>query len=159
MEEIVDQTWDPPVVQARAILFLKSMSKKSGSNIERLWNQISRSTQNRLKMASFEFRVVLCRIRIIETLKNKMTLVWTTLKNPIRENAVTWLTFCWYLRIIKKINNWKNIIFFQISPIWCHWRGRIDQKNNLFQTIRSHFHSELLSESRVANPLVETTKI
>ena len=53
-------------------------------------------------------------------------------------------TFCWYLGIIKKINNWKNIIFFQISPIWRHWRGRIDQKNNLFQTIRSHFHSELL---------------
>ena len=59
-------------------------------------------------------------------------------------------TFCWYLGIIKKINNWKNIIFFQISPIWSNWRGRINQKNNLFQTIRSHFHSEwesLLQES------------
>ena len=31
-------------------LFLKSMSERVGSDIERLWNCISRSTQNRLKM-------------------------------------------------------------------------------------------------------------
>ena len=43
---------------------------------------ISRSTQNRSKIMSFKFRVVLCRIRLSPTLffKNKITWVWTTLK-------------------------------------------------------------------------------
>ena len=35
------------------------MSERDGSDIERLRNSISRSTQNGLKMASFEFEAVL----------------------------------------------------------------------------------------------------
>ena len=46
------------------------MSERGGSDIERLWNWISWSTQNRLKMASF--RVVPCRIRIFPTLIAKI---------------------------------------------------------------------------------------
>ena len=56
------------------------MSEGNGSDIERLWNWISRSTQNRLKMKIFKFRVVLCRIRSFPTFRNKMAWVWTTLK-------------------------------------------------------------------------------
>ena len=52
------------VVQTQAILFLKSMSERVGSDIQRRWNWISRSTPYRLKMA-------LC--------NNKMALVWTIL--------------------------------------------------------------------------------
>ena len=44
---------------------------------------ISRSTQNYLKMTSFNFRVGLCRIRLFPRLisKVKRTPLWTTLKN------------------------------------------------------------------------------
>ena len=41
---------------------------------------ISRSTPNRLKMTSFKFRVVLCRIRSLPTLISKIKSAWTTLK-------------------------------------------------------------------------------
>ena len=44
------------------------MSESGVSDIERLWNWIYRSTQNRLQIKSFEFRVVLCRIRLFPTL-------------------------------------------------------------------------------------------
>ena len=45
------------------------MSERGGSGMERLWNIISRSTQNRFKMASFEFRDVLCRIRLFQSVR------------------------------------------------------------------------------------------
>ena len=60
------------VVQIQPISFSKSMSKKVGSEIERLWNWISRSIQSRLKIASLKFRVVLCRIRPFPTLISKI---------------------------------------------------------------------------------------
>ena len=47
------------------------MSEIGGSDIERLWNWNSRWTKNRLKMASFEFWVVVCRIRRFPTLISK----------------------------------------------------------------------------------------
>ena len=60
------------------------MSERGGSDIERLWNMISRSTQNLLKMASFEESF---QSRSISDsplsdihFKNKMTFVRTTLK-------------------------------------------------------------------------------
>ena len=56
------------VVQTQAILFLKSMSERYGSDIQRLSNLIARSTQNQSKMASFKFRIVVCRIRFFPTL-------------------------------------------------------------------------------------------
>ena len=56
------------------------MSERVGSDIERLWNWIRTSTQNQLKIKSFKFRVVPCRIRFFPTLIfYKMALVWTTL--------------------------------------------------------------------------------
>ena len=62
---------------------LKSMSERGGSDIEQLWNWISRSTQNLLKMASFEESF---QSRSISDsplsdihFKNKMTFVRTTL--------------------------------------------------------------------------------
>ena len=48
------------------------MSERGGSDIERLRNSISRSTQNGLKMASFEFEAVLYRIRLFPTLISKI---------------------------------------------------------------------------------------
>ena len=56
------------MVQTKAILFLKWMSEIGGSDIERLWNWNSRWSQNRLKMASFEFWVVAYRIRLFPRL-------------------------------------------------------------------------------------------
>ena len=54
---------------------VKAMSKRVGSDIERLWTWISWLTQNRLKMISFKFRVVLCRIRLFPTLISKRKLL------------------------------------------------------------------------------------
>ena len=52
---------------------LKSMSERVGSDVQRLWNwMISRSTQNWIKMTSFKFRVVLCRIRPFTPLFSKI---------------------------------------------------------------------------------------
>ena len=48
------------------------MSERGGSDIGRLWNWISRSSQNRMKMRSFKFRVVLCRIRLFPPLISKI---------------------------------------------------------------------------------------
>ena len=74
------------VVQTQAI-FLKSMSKVVGSDMERLRNLISRSTQNRLKMASFKFRVVLCRIRLFPTLISKRKCLGSELPLQIPNRA------------------------------------------------------------------------
>ena len=60
------------VVQTQSILFLKLMSERVGSDIERLWNWISRSTQNYLKMTPFKLRVVPCRNRLFPTLISKI---------------------------------------------------------------------------------------
>ena len=48
------------------------MSKRGGSDIQRLRNWISRSTQNQLKMAGSLVRVVQCRIRLFPTLISKI---------------------------------------------------------------------------------------
>jgi len=47
------------------------MSERGGSDIKRLWNWVSRSSQNELKMTPFKFRVVQCRIRLYPTLTSK----------------------------------------------------------------------------------------
>ena len=74
------------VVQTQAILLLKSIAEKVGSDIKRLWNLISRSTQNRLKMMSFKFRVVLCRIRLFPILVSKIKRLGSEL--PLRPITV-----------------------------------------------------------------------
>ena len=81
------------VVQTYVILFLYSMPERCGSDIERLWNRISWPTQNRLKMLSFNFRVVLCRIRLFPTLISKIKwlgsgLPWRTPKILIFPNEI-----------------------------------------------------------------------
>jgi len=74
------------VVQTRTILFLKSMSERSGSDLQRLWNWISWSPQNRLKMVSFrfirKFRVVLCRIRLFPTMISRVK--WIGSELPLK---------------------------------------------------------------------------
>ena len=57
------------VVQTQAILFLKSMSERSGSDIERLW----------IWDSSFNFRVVICRIHSFPTLISKIKWLWSGL--------------------------------------------------------------------------------
>ena len=57
------------------------MSERVGSEIERLWKLISRSAQNRRKMASFKFRAVLCRIRLFPALLSKIK--WFGSKLPL----------------------------------------------------------------------------
>ena len=47
------------VVQTKAILLLKSMSERGGSDIERLWNWISRSTQNDAISLSWSWNSIL----------------------------------------------------------------------------------------------------
>ena len=53
------------VVQTQAISFLKSLSERVGSDIERLW---IRMTLSRSRNSSFNFRVVISRIRLFPTL-------------------------------------------------------------------------------------------
>ena len=66
-------------VQTQAILYLKSILEWDGSDILYVTNKDSeiewrnsKSTQNRLKMTSFKFRVGLCRIRLFPTLISKI---------------------------------------------------------------------------------------
>ena len=73
------------VVQTQAILFLKSVSEKGGSDIERLKNWICRSPQNRLKIPSLKFRVVLCRIRLFPTLISEIN--WLGSELPLKFSA------------------------------------------------------------------------
>ena len=76
------------------------MSERCGSDIERLWNLISRSTQNRLKMASFVFRVVLCRIRLFPTLISKIKWLWPEL--PLKWPVHDWFKMAsgWWWTIL-----------------------------------------------------------
>ena len=60
------------VVQAQAILFLKSMSEKVGSGIQRRWNWMMNFS---IDSRSFLFRVVLCRIRLFPTIISKIKLI------------------------------------------------------------------------------------
>ena len=101
------------VVQTQTILFLKSISERDGSDIERLWNWASRSTQNHLKMTPFKFRVVQCRIRLFPTLISKikwlgsrLPLTVTPFCDFLYDNRIFWLVYiydmdhmvinCWY---------------------------------------------------------------
>ena len=52
-------------VQIQAILFVKSMSERVGSDIERLCNLISKSTQNLLKMMISKIKFLGSRIPLI----------------------------------------------------------------------------------------------
>ena len=69
------------IVQTEAILFLKSISERGGSDIGRLWNLISRSKL-------IEDGVIYIQSRSMSDpplsdidIKHKMAWVWTTLKN------------------------------------------------------------------------------
>ena len=72
------------VVQTQASLFFKSMSERGGSDVERLWNGIYKSTQNQLKITPLKFRVVPCRIRLFPTLISKGK--WLGSELPLRLN-------------------------------------------------------------------------
>ena len=72
------------VVQTQAILFLKSMSELDGSDIERLWNLLSKSSKNRLETKSIIFRVVSSRIRLFPTLISKIKWVGSGLPLKIK---------------------------------------------------------------------------
>ena len=70
------------IVQTKFILFLKTMSERVGSEIERLWilnYAISIDFESILK---FNFRVVLCRIRLFPTLISKIK--WLGSKLPLK---------------------------------------------------------------------------
>ena len=70
------------VVQTQAILFLKSMSEWVGSDIQRLWNwmMIFKIVQNRFKI-QIQRRSMSDPPLSDINFKNKMALVWTTLKD------------------------------------------------------------------------------
>ena len=80
------------VVQTQAILFFKSMSEGNGSDNITTMNLIIQSIFSRSRNSSFNFRVVVCRIRYLPTLlssdplssdidlKTKRLKVWATLK-------------------------------------------------------------------------------
>ena len=110
------------VVQIEAILFLKSMSERDGSDIQRLWNSISRSTPNRLKMMSFKFTVVLCRIRLFPTLVSKIKRLGSEL--PLIRNF--WLAdfllhfMSWFIKFV--LNNvfiFLSIPSFDFQKVVC----------------------------------------
>ena len=71
------------ILYHQTILFSKPMSEKIGSDIERIWNWISRSIQSRLKMASFKFSIAFMSDPTFSDIdfENKMAWVWTTLKS------------------------------------------------------------------------------
>ena len=62
------------------------MLERGGSDIERLCNWISGSTQNELKMSWFKFRVVLCRIRLFPTLISIMK--WHGWEPPLNDRKL-----------------------------------------------------------------------
>ena len=73
------------VVQIQAILFLKSVSEKVGSDIERLWIWM---TSPPIDFESIKKFIIQCQRRSMSDptfsdidFKNKMAWVWTTLKN------------------------------------------------------------------------------
>ena len=63
--------------------FLKSMSERDGSDIERLWISMTtrriQSILSRSRNSSFYFRVVVCRIRLFPTLISKINWLWSEL--------------------------------------------------------------------------------
>ena len=67
------------VVHTKPILFKITLSERDGSGIDRLKNWIP----DRLKMTSFKFRVVLCRIRLFPTLISKMK--WVRSELPFNQ--------------------------------------------------------------------------
>ena len=90
------------------------MSERGGSNIQRLRNWISKSTQNRLKMALFKFRVVQCRIRLFPTLTSKIK--WLGSELPLIR-VVFRLKDCMFPSV-KNVSNfvfWLKIIKIAIS--------------------------------------------
>ena len=60
------------VAQTKAILFLKSMSERVGYDIQRRGNGM----MNFYIDSKFEFRVVLCRIRLFPKLISKIKWLW-----------------------------------------------------------------------------------
>ena len=66
------------VVQTQAILFLESVSARVGSDIERLW---IRMTLSRSRNLSFNFRVVISRIRLFPTLISNMKWLGSGIKS------------------------------------------------------------------------------
>ena len=102
------------VVQTQAILFLKSMSEKVRSVIERLWNwSISRSTQNRLKMMSYKFRLVTCWIHLCPTFISKIK--WLGSGVPLLKWSflnLTWSIRHDYLQVQKNVlRPWELFVF------------------------------------------------
>ena len=59
-------------IQTKTIFFKKSMSERSGSDIERLWISMMPSSIDFESISKFNFRVVLCRIRFFPTLISKI---------------------------------------------------------------------------------------
>ena len=89
------------------------MSERVGSDIKRLWNWISRLTQNRLKMTSFQFRVVLCRIRLLPTLISKIKWLGSGLPLKIHLNCRFGLPLIFWFRHSS----------FVFKTFWCVRKG------------------------------------
>ena len=105
------------------------MPERGGSDIERLWNWISRWTQTRLKMVSFKFRVVLCRIRPSPTLISKIKWLWSEL--PLK----------YHMSILKKYGTSPN------TCIYMYFKHRSSPKLKMFVVLTADKGLELILDS------------
>ena len=96
------------------------MSERVGSDIERLWNWIRTSTQNRLKIKSLKFRVVLCRIRLFPTMISKIK--WLECELPLTRTSIISDLFTFEINV-NSVSNYaqrvnRNYIHPAKSPSW-----------------------------------------
>ena len=101
------------------------MSETGGSDIKRLWNWIPRSTQNRLKIRSFKFTVVLYRIRLFPTLISKIKWLWSGL--TLDKWNLECTNMSWLLAVIFLFMRFLDIYVLgqhiqSIFSNWCYLR-------------------------------------
>ena len=65
---IVENLSGPKSIRTQAILFLKSMSERGGSDIERPWLGMTIDFESICRNLSFKFSVIVCRIRLFPSL-------------------------------------------------------------------------------------------
>ena len=96
------------VVNAKAILFLESMSERGRSDKERLWIWITSSSIDFESVNKFKFRVVPCRTRLFPTLISKIT--WLEYGPPYIQGRRSYL-----FETLKTLSTLKYLNFWPIK--------------------------------------------
>ena len=106
--------WQLRVVRTQATLFLKCMSEKVASDIERLWNLILRSTQNRFKNDIIKIQSRSLSDPTISDIDFENKMAWTTLYHLVTGHH-------------------RDFLLVTFLGCWCHWDSRILLTNKMRQ--------------------------